>query len=87
VAYQKRNGNWTVNGKWLRGNEEVGDFGGENYRYLNGRLTFTQIINKPSIAGWISGTKLEVWAEGNNMTFRWTTADGNTGTVTHNRKQ
>ncbi|MDX6559283.1 MAG: hypothetical protein QOF72_2332 [Blastocatellia bacterium] len=84
---RNENGNWTVKGKWLRGNEEVGNFGGENYRYLNRHLTFTQVIDKPPIAGWTSGTKLEVWAEGNSMTFRWTTADGNTGTVTHNRKQ
>jgi hypothetical protein len=84
---RNENGNWTVKGKWLRGNEEVGNFGGEDYRYLNGHLTFTQIINKAPIEGWTSGTKLDAWAEGNSMTFRWTTANGNTGTVTHNRKQ
>ncbi|MDX6443944.1 MAG: hypothetical protein QOH71_1018 [Blastocatellia bacterium] len=80
------NGNWIVRGKWLRGTEEVGSFGGENYRYLNGHLTFTQIITKPPIEGWTSGTKMEAWAEGNSMTFRWTTANGNTGTVTHKRR-
>jgi hypothetical protein len=84
---RNENGNWTVKGKWLRGNEEVGNFGGEDYRYLNGHLTFTQMINKAPIEGWTSGTKLDAWAEGNSMTFRWTTANGNTGTVTHNRKQ
>jgi hypothetical protein len=80
------NGQWTVTGKWFRGSIEAGSFSGTDYKFENGHLTFTQTLDKAPIEGWKSGTKLEVWAEGDTMTFRWTTANGANGTVTQRRK-
>lgn len=80
-------GRWKVIGKWFRGDHQVGSFSGEDYSYKDGRLSFTQVIGQAPIQGWKSGTRIEAWANGDSMTFRWTTPSGTGGTVTQRRKK
>jgi hypothetical protein len=68
---KKDDGKWSVKGIFKKGDEEVGAFHGQDYKYVNGALLFRQIYDKKPVSSWADGTILGCTAGKDKMVFRW----------------